>query len=282
MEMASLLSLLRGLVQVLVVVALAGACGTTTQPFSPQDAQTLPDDQVSILDWSGWGSPSVLEIDGEEPLVDGKYSRKARLRPGTHTIRYGGWFSVSILYGRTGVSYDKSATIEMKPGHVYAVKRERIRGRYNFADFLWIEDQTTGALVAGLPPPGSHREETARRRTEIVALDEAAKHFETLVKAAACGDATAQYDLAHYYLAGLEPAGQPDILQAYLWYSVAASNGHADAARVKKRIATSLTTEQASPAERILSELQTEACPKQPTERLEGQQAPPAGAGASP
>lgn len=243
------------LTPILVVLFTAGACASQL---------SRPHEELAILDWSGWGAPRVFGIDGKATAGQDQ----AKLPPGKHTIRYGGSFATSVLLNPKGsAEYDLGATIDMKAGHVYAPKSERVYGYGTYRDYLWIEDTTTGEVVAGQLPP-AEREKTKRSGRARVKR-EVEEHFEALSAAAGCGDAHAEYDLGLYYLAGIDPVGHRDLVQAYVWYSVAASRGHQDAAGVRDRVRKDLRPEQLDLAERLIASARSRECPMERTSPLE-------------
>lgn len=248
------------------VVGLLALGGCASVPSDGYVEPDLPDDRVAILDWSGWDAAYVLEIDGKKPDPGGLLVRgyppqtQARLFPGKHAIRYGGVVGTSVMLNpRMEDRYDRAATIDMKAGHVYAVRRKRVYGYpRSYQDYLWIEDTTTDEVMAGELPP--HEREKAGHSQSAAAAREVLEHFEALSASAQCGDARAQYDLGLYYLAGNAPLERRDLLLAYVWYSLAASNGHADAAAVKERIRQEIPLEQLAGAEGIIADTQLAPC----------------------
>ncbi len=243
---------------ILAIVLVAPGCASPLS--SVHDGADSPRDQLAVLDWSGWGAPRVLEIDGEKTTGP----RVAKLPAGRHTIRYGGWFGASVLLNpRMGDTYDLVATIDMKAGHVYEPKRERVYGYRAYRDYLWIEDMTTGEVVAGHLP--AHHREKLQRSERARAEREVAEHFDGLSVAARCGDGRAQYDLGLYYLAGIEPLGRRDLVHAYAWYSLAASNGYPGADAVKERIEKEMRPEERAEGERVRAGARARECPREPT-----------------
>ncbi|MEJ2729308.1 MAG: hypothetical protein P8185_12505 [Deltaproteobacteria bacterium] len=211
--------------------------------------------EAAILDWSGWGSGEVLEIDGNAT----KSQYRAELNPGKHNIRYGGKIGTSFLLNpRMSDSYDYSASIDMRAGHTYKVIHERTYGYGSYKDYFWIEDATTGEIMAGNLP--EYQREKKERSEEAVLERQTRDHFEALTVSAECGDAKAQYDLGLYYLAGIPPVARPDIVMAFLWYGLAASNGYHDAATIKERIHKDLSKEHTLAAERLINESKKTDC----------------------
>jgi hypothetical protein len=216
--------------------------------------------ETAILDWSGWSSGDVLEIDGEAQA----HRHHAELKPGRHHIRYGGEIGTSFLLNpKMSDKYDYPASIDMRAGHTYKVKHERTYGYGSYEDYFWIEDAATGEIVAG-NLPGYQREK--KERSEAARLErQVEEHFEALTNSADCGDAKAQYDLGLYYLAGIPPVAEPDIVKAFAWYSLAASNGNLEALGVKQKIIEDMRRENISEADNLLAKLKKNACKSGPS-----------------
>lgn len=144
----------------LIASLVVSACATCpacapAPPFRGYAGPELPDENVAVLDWSG-RTAAVLEIGGRKTVLTEFAGRgpqtQARLLPGLHTIRYGGTFGGSVLLGPALQHYDLTALIDMKPGRIYRVRWERVYGWRSRADYLWIEDSTTGQVVHGMRP----------------------------------------------------------------------------------------------------------------------------------
>ena len=234
-----------------LVVILTSASCTSSEAY----LKASESGETAKLDWSGWGSGDVLEIDG----VAQTNQNQAQLKPGSHNIRYGGRRGTSFLLNpKMYDSYDYLASIDMRAGHTYRVLHERTYGYGSYRDHFWIEDVDTGEIVAG-HLPDYHREK--KDRSKEASLERQVKdHFETLSDSAACGDSKAQYDLGLYYLAGIQPVGQPDIVSAFVWYSLAASNGFQNAAAIKERILQDMPNEKISEADHLIVKLKKSDC----------------------
>lgn len=215
-------------------------------------------DKTAILDWSGWNSGDVLEIDGNKQTNQ----NHAELSPGKHTVRYGGRIGTSFLLNpKMSDSYEYSATIDMLAGHTYKVVHERSYGYGNYKDYFWIEDADTGEIVAGYLP--EYKRENLERSEEAALSREIKNHFEALSSSAECGDASAQYDLGLYFLAGIPPVEKPDIVVAFVWYSLAALNGYKDAQAVKENIIKDMPDGYLSETDRLIDKLKKADCKKE-------------------
>ena len=90
--------------------------------------------------------------------IDGLSASRAdwaevHLLPGYHTIEWESEFLVSVLVNPKG--RDLRRTIEtpyLEAGHVYLLKADRTVGN-GYQMYQWLEDLTTGELVAGVDKP---------------------------------------------------------------------------------------------------------------------------------
>ncbi len=194
---------------------------------------------TAILDWSGFSAPTVQAIDGK----DVEDSGSAGLEPGRHTVWVNDRRGQSVLLGSPFVYLSNTFEIFAEAGHRYIVRHERAYGYGTASDFIWIEDAASGAIIAGRVPPGSIPDADSayyagRSRSRSAAA------YHDLSQAAHCGVASAQYDLALFHLAGIEPVEEPDPALAYAWYDRAARTGHREAETVRQRLWRDLSTEQ--------------------------------------
>ena len=275
------------LMTVFLGLAALAACANPRPGEVYYEDPQLPADQVAVLKWGGgvWGgkrAPSVTKIDGRNIppgglLVAGKLPQtRAKLLPGAHRID----FTYSVYRGYRPHAYlERSLTFDAEVGHVYWLKTvcERLG---SFLCNTWIEDETAEVVVAGSFPDHIDRELAARSRKATSASSQK-DHIDKLSASASCGDARAQYDLALYYLAGIEPLAAQDLVTAYAWFSLAESNGHHDAAMVRQRIAGDLLPQQLAEAKRLTDQARGRACEEQPDALREGAQPVPAEWGAS-
>jgi hypothetical protein len=110
-----------------------GSCGVSVQRFRP----------------SSGASPKLLENVEDSR----KYSRIV-LEPGTDSVRVG-WLSGGFME-RDQPLNKISGTFVMLSGHKYVVKEQgwsmyRLHGPFVLS--WWIEDEDTGLVMAGRPPP---------------------------------------------------------------------------------------------------------------------------------
>jgi hypothetical protein len=118
---------------------------------------------------------------------------------------------------------------------------ERVYGLGGYGDYFWIEDLTTGEVVAG-SYPGYDKEKTERshsarqqRQTE--------DHFQFLLESAQCGSPEAQYEVGVYFLTGLPPLTHRDAAKAWSWFGLAESNGIPKAGEIRQRIGGHLSAD---------------------------------------
>ena len=155
----------QGLLPLVVVLALVmSGCGT----IKAYDGPELPQSEISVLDsrhshgWmlAFWGilpiplsvrhDTNVLEVDGHKSKGVYPY----HLRPGQHTakVRYTGNAPVNLC-GQFGCIFTQEAVLTIsfttEAGHEYRILAERRDER----NWIWVEDKTTGKVVAGEKPP---------------------------------------------------------------------------------------------------------------------------------
>lgn len=255
----------------LVVTVMHGCAAPPPNAFEEPD---LPSEQAAVLDWGGgvWGgsrAPEVATIDGN-PVPASLWSSSARVAPGTHEVV----FTYSVyrgLYAMPAHAYpEHKLTFDAEAGHVYRLKTE-CDGLGSYNCMSWLEDETAEIIVAGSIPDHIDGDLAARSATAGKARIEK-ERFDELSAAAACGDAIAQFDLALYHLAGIEPVVGQDLLTAYVWFRLAESNGHTDAAATGHRIAGDLSQTQLDEANRLIGQARGRACEEQPGGFRQGEQ----------
>jgi hypothetical protein len=239
-----------------LLVLSATACSS---PPNAYDKPPLPAEQVATLDWVGgvWGgsrSPAVGAIDGR-PMPARFLGSSTKIAPGRHTIDFG----YSVYRGMFAIPahgyVQRSLTFDASAGHLYRLRTEcTALGSGNCSS--WIEDITDNVAVAGTVP-GWYDRDLAARSAVARNASAASESFDKLV-ASACGSATAEFDVALYYLAGIAPMGEIDLVSAYAWYGLAESDGHPEAAAVRRMLEGELSPEQLVAAEQVA--LRREAC----------------------
>ncbi|HXV26226.1 MAG TPA: hypothetical protein VED46_18470 [Alphaproteobacteria bacterium] len=238
---------------------LAAGCATSPPPEGYYEDPQLSESETAVLDWGGgvWGgnrSPDVTRIDGKAVRPLGPSS--TRISPGKHVVE----FSYSLYRGLLPHQYvNGSLAFEAEPAHSYRIETE-CAGLYGGGCESRIMDETAKLVVAGGTrfveaeiEQNSANLQEARRRTAV---------FEDLREQALCGAGDKQYDLALYYLAGLEPLTAPDPAAAYAWFQLAALSGQAEARAVSERLVADLSQQQRAEAEAKLAEARQGSCPR--------------------
>jgi len=154
------------LAQIVAILFLITLSSCAFPTFTNYDSLTLSDQQVAILKnrW-GWSTCAfcvrTFSTEGFKTLVyaarrDGEMT-EFRLVPGKYEITYEHKSHKIPKVSRTD-------TVELKAGHVYRVKENSCydpdvllaaifggacRGRRSYTATVWIEDDTTGEVVAG-------------------------------------------------------------------------------------------------------------------------------------
>ena len=252
------------LAALLLASVVTSGCSSTPDKF--YDGPDLPQGEVAVLDWSDCGVSCHVEVDGKAMprnalFLTGRFPiEKITLRPGRHVIDYKGTFGYSgAMYTRHFYSISHSATLDMQPGHHYVIRHERTSGWGvgNVSDFLWIQDQTTGAILEGEPP--RHRTELVARTDQVKRAAVADKRFQLLDARAHCGDARAQVGLGLHYFAGLQPVEQ-DLRRAYFWYGLAARTDPS-AAKLQQKIRAQLSAADLAQGDQLIASFRLQPCP---------------------
>jgi hypothetical protein len=139
----------------LAVVFIASACAT----YDARDEEALRGEDPAYLSvpmmkeyWGiGGASLRISRVDDqymETPRPFGAISvNSAILQPGNHTIGLHYSYRAWCGYIRCAIEYDRflSITFDAESGHRYRANVEREEDQY----WIWIEDKTTGEIVAG-------------------------------------------------------------------------------------------------------------------------------------
>jgi TPR repeat protein len=165
--------------------------------------------------------------------------------------------------------YAKRATIERTLGEpveirnvndltmaTYAYDRERPAQNLDaggvIAEILFLQWQPIIWAVEA----GSREKEKSRltitygRDDTVVKLDPALVEARERFLRAACGDASSQYIAGYEQEHGLGVS--PNLVNAYVWYSIAATSGRPEAAVQRDQIAKKMKPEQLTAAERLV------------------------------
>jgi hypothetical protein len=232
---------------------ILGAVLATWSSFS---SAVDPDKQVAVIEWSD-RDKTVRMIDDKEVDVD---SHSAVLPPGRHTVIVDFVRGQSIMLGPTTVRLGENFEFFAEGGHTYSVRYHRVYvpgGRPR--DFIWIEDADSGAIIDGHIPPGNIQDEASAYYAGK-SRSRSAEAYYNLSYQAHCGEASAQYDLALFHLAGIEPVGEPAPVMAYVWYERAALAGHREAESMLPYLWEDLSSEQRAAATSLSTSTNAVSC----------------------
>ena len=130
---------------VLIVGLLAGCARLPKEVYRGYSGPDLPDASLAIVDL-GKAHHGAF-IDGMYYIDYEKYGT-VKLIPGDHRIEWSHG-NQSLLLDRLGYrNIWQSVSVTLEAGHAYRLEVDRTTGRY-----FWIEDMTTGRVVAGTKKP---------------------------------------------------------------------------------------------------------------------------------
>ena len=134
----------------LLFLLLGGCAAAPSQlDYKLYSGPVRPDSELATV---GFGDGVYsLQIDGL--LVNSADYGRVQLLPGSHRIKFGAWFLVSVLVNPSG--YDSAETsndVEFEAGRSYRVQSGRTTG-HGYEMYLWIEDMDSGEVVAGVKQP---------------------------------------------------------------------------------------------------------------------------------
>ncbi len=181
----------------------------------------------------------------EDPFDTPAIPVKFRLPPGRYEV------SIAATLGKTAGAY-WVGEVDLEPGHTYRVKSERCVlfcwGRYYVLNqtWVWMEEAVTDEVLLGFRIP---RDETEGAKWFRFAAqrgddDNAGYWYQ--------GDARYQDRLGDIYERG-RGVPQNHVL-AYMWYSIASSNGESAAAYHRDRVGEKMTPDQIAEAQRLAKE----------------------------
>ncbi len=135
------------IVVLLSALLLAGCAGLVPEVYTGYVDERGNLSKVAVVKSATAG---IYEINGNKikhPDSE-KYYSEVYLSPGEHTIRIYRWFGVSVLIVRKGYIevISKPFSVNLEAGHVYELHGDRTTG--NIRVILWIEDSTTGKIIA--------------------------------------------------------------------------------------------------------------------------------------
>jgi len=134
-------------VQLLSILTLSGCASLTADVHKEFINESTPPEDIAIIRAE---TASIHEIDGitiKHPDAN-RYYKEIHLPPGSHTITLYRWFAVSVLLVRKGYIevVSEPFEVDLKPGHIYELHGDRTTGVIRV--ILWIEDSTTGEIIA--------------------------------------------------------------------------------------------------------------------------------------
>lgn len=136
----------------LFVICLVGCTSPPRDVYRAYTGPELSETSLALLDLGKPSSVSSVQIDGMYYLEVYDYSL-VKLLPGPHRLVWHDSFGVSVLVDtRMSVEFALKAAIDMQAGHTYRLCKDRTTGK-NYRAYMWIEDTTTGNVVAGEKMP---------------------------------------------------------------------------------------------------------------------------------
>lgn len=126
---------------------LAGCAALTPDIYRGYIEKDAQQAEVAIVRGE---TAAIYEINGtklKHPDSE-RYYREVYLSPGEHTIRLYRWFGVSVLIVPKGYIevVSEPFSLNLKAGHIYELHADRTTGVIRI--IVWIEDSTTGEVVA--------------------------------------------------------------------------------------------------------------------------------------
>ncbi len=167
LDLAKVLTARRGLLSLVVATAVLGS-GCAMKAYQ---GPVLPKSEIAVLHKKVWRGKSlglmfivpypifkhrtnIYEIDGKRGLgspihiLPGRHSAKVRYRKSPEVAFCGFYFPIAGCIGSYTLR-DFSIVFMAEAGHEYRIPAERRDKR----DWVWVEDITTGKVVAGEQPP---------------------------------------------------------------------------------------------------------------------------------
>jgi hypothetical protein len=148
-----------GFVALLGGAGLSG-CGLITKDIAAYEGPAKPDSELAVVREDIDARVFSLTTNGRSfyPHQATRLRQAVRLEPGTYSVDYTFVASdVLLKYVDRSVSWRRSDTVELLAGHSYLVDGESCSD-LNFCTshtkgsiYVWIKDETTGQVVAGVP-----------------------------------------------------------------------------------------------------------------------------------
>jgi hypothetical protein len=133
----------------LLVVLMFGCASAPKGTYRAYTGEELSDSSLALLDI---GRAASIQIDGMYYIEGSEYSI-VKLMPGSHRIEWTNLFGISVMVDSRGiVAFDLKETIILQAGHLYKLRADRTHG-HGYRVYMWIEDTSTGSVVAGNKMP---------------------------------------------------------------------------------------------------------------------------------
>jgi hypothetical protein len=130
---------------------VASACATAPEEVHSYKLYPGPERPLEALVVVRLGNAYAAEFNGRL-VTRGDWS-EVHLLPGEHTIRWQTEFGVSVTIEPSGfATRGTEVIVQLEAGRVYRLSADRTKGR-GYRTYLWIEDASTGAVVAGARIP---------------------------------------------------------------------------------------------------------------------------------
>jgi hypothetical protein len=130
---------------------VASACATGPEEVHSYKLYAGPERPLETLAVVQLGNADAAEFNGRL-VTRGDWS-EVHLLPGEHVIRWQTEFGVSVTIEPSGfATRGTEVTAQLEAGRVYRLRADRTTGP-GYRAYLWIEDASTGAVVAGTRKP---------------------------------------------------------------------------------------------------------------------------------
>jgi hypothetical protein len=222
---------------ILLIAAMLSGCLSAGELKGYEGAE-LPDTELAIIKQSESIIKSIIKVNLDESLSDVyisqgyKYKNPINLSPGTYKI-------LAKYHAHKIRTVGFSETVNLHPGHIYRVRIDDcystdslFRDCPAYTAIVWLEDQTTGKVIAGCNSWPEEEEWWAQtwvwtiyRRCLADEEHAALKRTSSIYAQRALeGDADAQYEHG-YRLRAMDN----EIAESWRWFCLAAHQGHAKA-----------------------------------------------------
>lgn len=138
-----------GLILTLVLTPVIAGCASSNEyAYKLYGGAPRPDAEVATIRLADAAAARVDDRD----VSQANYGY-VKVLPGPHQLAWQCVYGVSVMIEPTGFATGEgSAGIELRAGHVYALRCDRTTGP-GYETYQWIVDETAGQLVAGEKKP---------------------------------------------------------------------------------------------------------------------------------